>query len=65
MIIYVSRQMVQAEYNFLKIEHEDLIKIFILKNFKHYLLGGRFLIMTDHKTLNYIFNNPNAKGKIA
>ncbi|OAE24162.1 hypothetical protein AXG93_2752s1770 [Marchantia polymorpha subsp. ruderalis] len=64
-IAYASRQMVQAEKNYSVTEREALAVIFSLKKFRHYLLGGRFTIVTDHKALKYIFNKPNAEGRIA
>ncbi|KAG6546714.1 hypothetical protein Mapa_011903 [Marchantia paleacea] len=64
-IAYASRQMVQAERNYSVTEREALAVIFSLKKFRHYLLGGKFTIVTDHKALKYIFNKPNAEGRIA
>jgi hypothetical protein len=46
-------------------EQEGLIVIFSLKKFRHYLLGYKAKIMTDHKALTYLVNKSNSNGQFA
>lgn len=64
-IAFASQQMVKAERNYSVTEREGLAVIFALKKFCHYLLGGKFTIITDHKALKYIFNKSDAEGRMA
>ena len=45
-------------------EWEGLEVFFALKKFRHYLLGTKATVMTDHQALVYLLNKPNATGKI-
>jgi len=46
-------------------EQKDLVVIFSLKKFRHYLLGYKAKIVTDHKALTYLVNKPNSSGRFA
>jgi hypothetical protein len=46
-------------------EHEGLVVIFSLEKFRHYLLGYKAKIVTDHKALTYLVNKPNPSGRLA
>jgi hypothetical protein len=46
-------------------EQEGLAVIFSLKKFRHYLLGYKAKIVTDHKALTYLVNKPNPSGRLA
>ena len=54
-ITYVSRQLKPHERNYLTHDLELAVVIFTLKIWRHYLLGDKVLIYTDHKSLKYIF----------
>ncbi|KAL3693228.1 hypothetical protein R1sor_006879 [Riccia sorocarpa] len=56
--------MIQAERNYSTTEREGLAVVFSLKKFRHYLLGGKFTIVTDHKALKYIFTQLNVEGRM-
>jgi len=43
---------------------EGLVVIFSLKKFRHYLLGYKAKIVTDHKALTYLVNKPNPSGRL-
>jgi len=45
-------------------EQEGLIVIFSLKNFRHYLLGYKAKIVTNHKALTYLVNKSNPSGSL-
>jgi len=54
-ITYVSRQLKPHERNYPTHDLELAVVIFTLKIWRHYLLGDKVLIYTDHKSLKYIF----------
>jgi len=61
-IHFVSRQLTSTEKNYTMTEQEGFGVIFFLKKFRHYLLGYKAKIVTDHKALTYLVNKPNPSG---
>ncbi|MBZ2164350.1 Ty3/Gypsy family RNase HI domain-containing protein, partial [Alteromonas stellipolaris] len=55
MIAYASRQLRPHERNYPTHDLELAAVIHALKIWRHYLLGDRVLIYTDHKSLKYVF----------
>ena len=53
-IAYQSRKLTEAESRYPVIEREGLAIIYACSVYKPYLLGRRFMIITDHKPLQYI-----------
>jgi len=64
-IHFASRQLTLAELNYIMTQQEGLGVIFSLKKFRHYLLGYKPKIVTDHKALTYLVNKPNPSGRFA
>ena len=54
-VIYVSRNLSQAEQNNSNIEREALAIVFVVTNLKQFLLGRRFTLQTDHKPVKQLF----------
>ena len=54
-IAYASRQLKSHERNHPTHDLELAAVIFVLKTWRHYLLGDKVLIYTNHKSLKYIF----------
>lgn len=54
-IAFVSRTLSQPEKNYAQIEREGLSIVFGTEKFRHYLLGRRFTLETDHKPLLTLF----------
>jgi hypothetical protein len=50
-----SRQLRKHEVNYLTHDLELTVVVHILKIWRHYLLGKRCDLYTDHKSLKYIF----------
>lgn len=63
-IYYASTKLMSAEMNYMVIERKRLEVIFTLKNFRHYLLGTKTLVVTNHQALVYILNKSNAIRRI-
>ena len=51
---YASRTLSSAEKYYSVIQRECLAVIFALKQFRHYLLGCRFSLLTDHAPLQWL-----------
>ena len=50
-IAYASRTLTKSESNYSVIQRECLAAVFGMKQFRHYLLGRSFTLMTDHAPL--------------
>jgi hypothetical protein len=57
-IAYASRQLRKHEINYLTHDLELAAVVHALKIWRHYLLGNVCHIFTDHKSLKYIFTQP-------
>ena len=55
-IAYGSRQLKTHELNYPTHDLELAAVIFALKSWRHYLLGEKFVVFTDHKSLQYIYS---------
>ncbi|GJT52755.1 putative reverse transcriptase domain-containing protein [Tanacetum coccineum] len=55
-IAYVSRQLKKHEKNYTTHDLELGVVVFALKIWRHYLYGTKSVIYTDHKSLQYIFD---------
>ena len=53
-VVYASRKLKSHEKNYPTHDLELAVVIFALKICRHYLLGDRVLIYTDHKSLKNI-----------
>jgi hypothetical protein len=47
-IYYASRLMNSIENNYITTEKEALVMIYVVKKFRHYLLGNSFIFFIDH-----------------
>ena len=47
------------------IEHECLAVIFVLKQFRAYVYGTKFEIVTDHASLRWLHNLKEPEGRLA
>jgi len=53
-IAYASRTLNSAEQQYSTIQKECLAAVFALKQFRHYLLGCSFQLLTDHAPLQWL-----------
>ena len=54
-IAYASRQLKKHEVNYPTHDLELAVVVHALKIWRHYVLGNKVHIFTDHKSLKYIF----------
>lgn len=57
-ITYWSRKLIPAERNYPTHERELLALVCMLKKFKHYLLGSKIIMNTDHRALIFLQEQP-------
>ena len=55
-IAYASRQLKEHEKNYPTHDLELAAVVFALKIWRHYLYGTKCKLFTDHKSLQYLFN---------
>ena len=61
-IAYASRSLTDCESRYSQTEREALAVIWGVEHFHLYLYGSSFRVITDHKPLETIFNNPTCKA---
>jgi hypothetical protein len=64
-IAYASRTLNKSENNYSITELECLVIIFGVKQFRPYLYGRKFIILSDHRPLTWLFNLKNPLSKLA
>lgn len=60
-VAYASRSLTQVEQRYSQTEREALAIVWSCEHFHLYIYGSRFTLVTDHKPLESIFNNPKSK----
>ena len=58
-VCYESRKLNKHEKNYLTHDLKLAMIIYALKMWRHYLLGRRFVLMSDYIGLRYLFDQPN------
>ena len=58
-IAYASRSLAPAEKRYSQIEKEDLVVVWGVKKFHLFLYGREFVILSDQKPLQFLFNEQN------
>ena len=60
-ISYVSRALSSVDSHYSQTDIEGFALVWAIEHFRLFLLGTEFDVVTDHKALESIFNNPKAK----
>ena len=63
-IAYASRQLKQPELKYATIEKEALAVVFAIKQFKQYLTDRPFLVISDHRPLQWLENQKDNNGRL-
>ena len=64
-IAYCSRKMLSAETRYATHEQELLAILYCCKKWRHYLVGDRVTVSTDHLPLKYLATQPNISNRQA
>ena len=64
-ISFRSKKLTPAEQKYAVYELEALGVIYCVRKWRHYLEGVRFLLVTDHRALLWLFRQPHLRGKLA
>jgi hypothetical protein len=62
-ICYESRKLKENERNYATHDLELVAVVHALNKWRHYLMGRRFELRTDHNGLNYLFDQPNLNSR--
>ena len=60
---YISRKMNNHEVNYPVHEQELLAIIYALREWRHYLHGNQFTVITDHRSLQYLQTQPHLSAR--
>jgi hypothetical protein len=58
-VVYTSRQLRKHEEKYLAHDLELAVVVYALKIWRHYIIGKRCEVYSDHKSLKYIFTQPD------
>ena len=64
-VAYGSKMLSRSERNYCVTDRELLAVKFFVEHYKHYLLGRRFTVRTDHQALKWLFSLKEPKSRIA
>jgi hypothetical protein len=62
-ICYESRNLKDHERNYATHDLELVARVHALRKWRHYLMGKRFELRTDHNGLKYLFEQPNLNAR--
>ena len=64
-IAYGSRRLSRSERNYHVTRQELLAIVWFTEHFRHYLIGRKFLLRTDHGSLRWLFGFKEPEGQMA
>lgn len=63
-IQYFSRTLSETQTRYSTIEKELLAIVWAIENFRHYLYGQHFLVVTDHRPLTFLLSSKNVNNRL-
>lgn len=63
-VSYISRALTTPERNYTTTEQEALVVIWAIKCFRHYVLGNKFEIITDHASLKWLMTTDHKSQRL-
>lgn len=63
-IQFFSKTLNETQSRYATIEKELLSIVMAIENFRHYIYGREFIVITDHKPLIYLFKSKNISGRL-
>jgi hypothetical protein len=63
-IVYASKTLIGAQFNYATTEKELLVVIFSINKFRSYLVGAKVIIYTDHAALKYLLTKKDVKSRL-
>ena len=64
-IAYGSKVLSKEEKNYCVTRRELLAVVYFIKHYRHYLVGKKFLLRTDHGALTWLFKFKEPEGQVA
>ena len=64
-VAFASRSCNDAERNYSAYDGESLAAVWAVQHFRHYLIGSPFLLLTDHKALEWTMTTSRLTGRLA
>ena len=64
-ICYASKALSRSQMNYSATKRELLVVVHFTRHFKHYLLGRKFILRTDHSALRWLHNFKDPDGLVA
>ena len=63
-IHYASQTLNNAQLNYATTEKELLAIVFAFQKFRHYLIGNKVIVHTDHSAIKYLMTKKDAKPRL-
>jgi hypothetical protein len=63
-IYFVRKNLSPAELNYTVTEKEFLAVVHAINKFRHYIIGYKLFVHTDHSTIIFLMNKPITNGQV-
>ena len=63
-LAYASKQLKDAELKYATVEKEAYAVVFAIKQFRHYLSGRQFTVISDHRPLQWLTQQKDNNGRL-
>ena len=64
-VCYETRMLNEHEWNYVTHDLELVVIVHALKMWRHYLFGRKFILMSDHRGLRYLLDQPKLNARQA